>query len=534
MKTRLSLAAAVLCACMPAWAQINGASGLSQTNVTMTCPNTAEWGATCLIYPVDMQFLPDGRMVIIEQSGAVKIRHTDGSMVLAHTFTVDLDSERGLLGVAVDPHFEQTSRLFFYYSRTNANGGSSTARHVVVSMTLLQNETLDPASEYVLVNNLRGPANHNGGGLAVGPVDEKLYVGVGDTGCNCNCPPGAGTNTFGSCLTNGNGKILRVELDGGIPFDNPLVGETAVTACGSTCTSAISASTTAPPRTDLWAWGFRNPFRFNFDKVTGKLWVGDVGEVTHEEINIVEKGKHYGWPWREGGVGGVNDGGQSPTVCATNVPLSGNCVDPAWFCSRSDCSSITGGTFIDNCAWPASQRGKYFFADYGSGNFMSLTTNGARDAVSAVNMLGAVSSVTAIREGVDQNLYLVRAIVGGRVVRVTATNPVSCGDGGVPDAGPADAGTNDAGVVDAGTGAGGGSGSGGGMAMGGGAQTGGGAALGGGSAEGGGTATGGGVAADGGSGGGITGGCGCSSTSASMLLLALASTVFITRKRRVS
>ncbi|MBX7115741.1 MAG: PQQ-dependent sugar dehydrogenase, partial [Myxococcaceae bacterium] len=463
MKTHLFLLVAVLGACLPAWAQINSATGLSSANVTMSCPATAEWGPSCLVYPVDLQFLPDGRMVVIEQSGAVKIRHTDGSMVLAHRFTVDLDSERGLLGVAVDPHFSQTSRLFFYYSRTNANGGSATARHVVVSMTLLPNETLDPASEYVLVNNLRGPANHNGGGLAVGPIDEKLYVGVGDTGCNCGCAPGTGmngsnANSFGSCLTNGNGKILRVELDGGVPSDNPLVGETAVTACGATCTSAISASTTAPGRTDLWAWGFRNPFRFNFDKVTGKLWVGDVGEVTHEEINIVEKGKHYGWPWREGGVGGVNNGGQPATTCATLVPISGDCVDPAWFCSRSDCSSITGGTFIDNCAWPASQRGKYFFADYGTGNVMSLTPNGARDAVSAMTILGTVSSVTAIREGVDQNLYLVRALQAGRVVRVTATTPLSCGDGGVLDAGVPDAGAIDAGSTDAGNGAGGGSG----------------------------------------------------------------------------
>src|SRR5262249_58009276 len=126
------------------------------------------------------------------------------------------------------------------------------------------------------------------------------------------------TNWIGTCLTTANGKVLRINLDGTIPADNPLVG-TQVPACdGSPGSQPDPSNVTGTPRTEIWSWGFRNPFRFSFDPQTGRLWLVDVGEVSYEEVDLVGKGQHYGWPWRGGAFGypgtvcdnlGANGGG---------------------------------------------------------------------------------------------------------------------------------------------------------------------------------------------------------------------------------
>lgn len=251
----------------------------------------------------DLAFLPDGRLVIVEKTGAVKVRAPSGEVTVAGVLPVDARSEKGLLGVVAAPDLAGSRRLVLYYSRADAAGGTDLDRHRVVTVPLLADGTLDLAAERVLVSGLRGPANHDGGALAVGP-DGLLYVGVGDTGCNSGLPPeppAAPGNYFGTCLSNANGKILRVALDGAIPPDNPLAGLAEATACGATC-RAVPAGLGAPRR-EILAWGFRNPWRMAFDPATGRLWVGDVGEVTFEEVTVVQPGRHHGWPWREGAAG---------------------------------------------------------------------------------------------------------------------------------------------------------------------------------------------------------------------------------------
>lgn len=369
----------------------------------------------------DLAFLPDGSMVITEKAGAVKLRSPNGVITTAGTFAVDSDSEKGLLGVAVDPAFAQTRRLFFYLSVADSAGGTDLDRNRVVSVLLNAGGSLDRASDKTIVQGLRGPANHDGGALAIGP-DGMLYVGVGDTGCNSGQPPAdrrPPSNFFGTCLTNGNGKILRVGLDGSIPADNPLAGVAAVTACGNACGNA--PSTTATPRRDIWAWGFRNPWRFSFDPQTGALWVGDVGEVSFEEISIVQAGRHHGWPWREG------PHGWPVSKCNETQPAS-DCVDPVYHCRHGaaadgvdgDCGSITGGLIVDSPSWPETARGRYYFADNVTARIWSLDLNAARTGVLSGSRreVGRIEggAPVSMRLGPDGDVYV--AVLPGRVVKL--------------------------------------------------------------------------------------------------------------------
>jgi len=382
----------------------------------------------------DFRFLPDGRIVLISKTGEVRIRKTDATVSVAGTFSVDTESEKGLLGVEVHPQFATNSTLFFYYSLSDSSGGTDLDRHHVVSVTLKADNTLDMATLKVLVKDLRGPANHDGGGLSLSQDGTKLFIGVGDTGCNRSPdPPNPPGNFFPTCLTNGNGKILRVNLDGTIPSDNPLVGVSAVTACGSSCGTAPTG--TGTPRTDIWAWGFRNPWRIWVDPTTGRLWAGDVGERTREEISIVERNRHHGWPWREGTFG------WPVTKCTETVPNTGNCLDPVHELNRTDSQSITGGAIVDSCDWPTTFRGLYFFGDNANGKLWTLQPTPARDGVvmGSRKDFGSVGGAVSIRPGPDGALY-VASVSSGRLIKFEPKTKVTCEkpDTGVPDSGAPD------------------------------------------------------------------------------------------------
>jgi glucose/arabinose dehydrogenase len=380
--------------------------------------------ATGLSQPTDLAFLPDGSAAITEKTGALKIRAPQGAITVAGTFSVDTESEKGLLGVVADPDFGANRRLFLYYSRADAAGGDDTDRNRVVSVRLGTDGTVEAGSEVVLVSGLRGPANHDGGALAIGP-DGKLYVGAGDTGCNSGSapePPDDPANFFATCLSNGNGKILRVNLDGSVPGDNPLAAVATASACGATCGTDVSGTGLAAPRRDLWAWGFRNPWRFAFDPSTGLLWVGDVGEVTWEEVTIAEKGRHHGWPWREGAHGWPRE------KCREIVPDTGDCVDPVYECRHGaasgggdgGCQSITGGAFLAGPRWPEALRDRYLFGDNVNGRLWTLSLDAERRAVlpgTRVEIGRLAGGPVSLRTGPEGDVYAV--VFAGQVVRIS-------------------------------------------------------------------------------------------------------------------
>jgi glucose/arabinose dehydrogenase len=508
---------------------------------------------TGLDSPTSFAFLPDGRMLITDKGGDLLIADKTGATKTVGTFAVNTVSEQGLLHVILHPSFATNRLLIFYYSAsaTNKDPGTDADRHRVVTVPFTATDTLDMANEKILVRGLHGPANHDGGALGIGP-DGKLYIGDGDTGSNSNKPPEpvyTPTNFFATCLTYPNGKILRVNLDGSIPTDNPLVGK-QVTACGANATDPTTLPLAAA-REDIWAWGFRNPWRFSFDSKTGNLWVGDVGEITYEEIDVIPQtggGKHYGWPYREGAKG-------HPTnVCQTITPNAGDCIDPQYYCKHGagvtgidgNCTAVTGGLIVDSCQFPANFQGRYFFGDSGSHWIATLQPTADRNGITAGSrQIFARSGGQPVHIDVGPDGALYYAVIAGAgtstVERIFPKAPIACanpGTGGAPGAGGAASG----GAAGSGAGAGGtgvgGTGAGA-TAGGGGTASGAGGTPGGGTIRGGVDAS---IGPDGGRakglGSGDTGNCGCrtaqadSRRSPALLGLALGATLIGRRRSR--
>ncbi len=263
-----------------------------------------------LASPTAMEFAPDGRLFVLEQTGAARV--VKNGVLLSTpftTFSVDSSGERGLLGIAFDPAFATNGFVYFYHTVP------SPAHNRVTRLTANGDVALAGSAVTILDLENLGPTNHNGGALHFG-ADGKLYVAVGDNATGANS----------QSLSSRFGKVLRLNRDGSIPADNPFG----------------SASS-------IWALGFRNPYTFAIRPGTGTLFINDVGESTYEEIDVGVAGGNYGWPTTEGPTNNPSfrtplysyqHGSGSPTGCA-----------------------ITGGAF-----W----AGRYYFADFCGGWIYSI------------------------------------------------------------------------------------------------------------------------------------------------------------------
>ena len=295
--------------------------------------------------PTAIAFLPNGDLLITQKTGAL-LRFDGTSTVTLATIPVCSGAEMGLLGIAVDPDFATNGYVYLYRSDSSAGCASATGRfNEVVRVTVVGNSA---GSLVEILTGIRTDTGfHDGGGLRIG-LDGKLYVAVGDTAVGDGGPPGASTNPYAQDLAALEGKILRLNLDGSIPADNPFVGS-------------------PPARGEVFASGFRNPYRMGVDPVTGALWVGDVGQNTLEEIDLVTSGGDYAWPHCEGTLPvGCHEAGETPPVL--DYPRTGPVHG----------ATVTAGAFAPAGSGFGGLDGDYFFGDFVDRVIYHAVLNGPR------------------------------------------------------------------------------------------------------------------------------------------------------------
>lgn len=369
--------------------------------------------------PTAFAFTPDGRMLVTTQGGTLRV--VNGAGALLPTAALNLsaricaNSERGLLGVAVDPAFSANRFIYLYYTWKKFGVCESNTANAPVNrvsrFVLPDSSVVDPATELVLVDNMPSPnGNHNAGDVQFGP-DRLLYISVGDGGCDYAGGGCAGGNDAARDQHVLTGKILRVTRDGAIPTGNPFQGATS-SRCSST-------GRTTPGRTcqETFAWGLRNPFRIAFDPntTTPRLHINDVGQNLWEEIDLGQAGADYGWNIREG-----HCANGSSTNCG---PPPTGMTNPIYDYDRSSgCGSITGGAFVPNGLWPSAYDGKYLFADYVCGSIFRLdpSAGGGYTRTAFATGLGGGSAVHLGfgPRGQGRALYYTTYAGGGQVRRI--------------------------------------------------------------------------------------------------------------------
>ena len=364
--------------------------------------------------PTGIAFTPDGRLLITTQPGRLRI-YANGALLatpaLDLSSSICSNSERGLLGVAVDPAFSSTGYIYLFYTFNR----SGTCVNRVSRFELSSSNTVSRSTELILIDRIPSPAgNHNGGDLHVGR-DGYLYVSVGDGGCDWLGDSGcAGANDAARDRHVLLGKILRITRTGGIPSTNPFTG-------AGTARCNLTGSTT-PGLTcqETFAWGLRNPFRIAFDPNAAgtRFFINDVGQNTWEEIDEGRAGADYGWNVREGrcATGSTTSCGTPPAGMTNPIYDYGH---------TSGCSSITGGAFVPNGVWPSLYEGTYLFSDYVCGTIFRLTrrSDGTYFRTAFATSLGPSSAVamTFGPHNGSQALYYTTYADGGQVRRIAAT-----------------------------------------------------------------------------------------------------------------
>lgn len=335
------------------------------------------------------------RLFIVEQPGIIKILK-DG-VILPDPFLdiaarVSFGGERGLLGLAFHPDYDNND--YFYVNYTNNSGNTVISRFEVTG----DPDIADPASEFILLIISQPFSNHNGGMIAFGSSDGYLYIGMGDGGSGGD--PGNRSQNDGLML----GKILRIDVDGGDPYgippDNPFVGP-------------------GNPLDEIWAKGLRNPWRFAFDRLAGDLYIGDVGQNAWEEIDYQPAsslgGENYGWRFMEGNhcYNPSNDCDPGGLTYPIHEYSHGG--------SPFRCS-VTGGYVYRGSAIPDLQ-GRYFFADYCSDQIWSLLYDGdnVTELIDRTAELDpgeglTINDISSFGEDAAGELYIVD--LGGEVFKV--------------------------------------------------------------------------------------------------------------------
>ena len=322
-----------------------------------------------------------GRLFVVEQGGRIKVFDNGASLgtFLNISTKISKGGERGLLGLAFHPNYENNRKFYVYFTLKDGDIGINEYKR---SASNANRADLTTRRRLLTINHPAG--NHNGGMLAFGR-DGYLYIGVGD---------GGGSGDAANNAQNKNrllGKILRIDINGRtasrpyrIPSSNPFVGK--------------------PGRNEIWSYGLRNPWKFSFDRVRGDIWVGDVGQNRYEEINrklITStaapngRGSNYGWRVLEGWhcfrpATGCNKSAKvRPIVEYSHA--GGNC-------------SVTGGYVYRGPS--AALVGKYIFADYCSGKIWSIP-RGASAPAKPTLLRDSAQLISSFVEGDNGALYVI-------------------------------------------------------------------------------------------------------------------------------
>lgn len=344
--------------------------------------------ATGLSFPLYLTSPPGdlSRLFIVEKAGMIRIVK-DGTLLPAPFLDISDQvasvGEQGLLGLAFDPDYGITGQFLVHYTDL---AGDTRLSYFRVST---DPDVADGASEQMVLSADQPFDNHNGGQVTFGP-DGFLYLGLGDGGSSGD-PGGRGQD-----LSDLLGSILRIDVRSAAPYaipsDNPFLGVTDA-------------------RPEVWSYGLRNPWRFSFDRATGDLYIGDVGEQRFEEINVAPpgdgagRGVNYGWNRMEGAHCFGGEG-----CDRTGLAL------PALEYGHNEGCSVTGGYVYRGSAVPALQ-GQYFFADVCQGWVRSFRyAAGTATELTEWPALSTGSSIVSFGEDAVGELYLLEA--GGRVLKI--------------------------------------------------------------------------------------------------------------------
>jgi len=343
------------------------------------------------------------RWFVLEKAGRVRAFSNTPDIAAFSPDFIDLRAranatgEGGLLGMAFHPNFANNGQVFISWTAFGAPMVSIISRFT----TIAGGSVLDLSSELEILRlNQNVFTSHKGGHLAFGP-DGYLYIGFGDGGGNGD-PNGRAQDT-----TNLLGAFLRLDVSASrpgapytIPATNPFAGN-------SHCTADPDVSAGNCP--EIYAWGMRNPWRWNFDTTTGILWAADVGQSAWEEINHIDRGGNYGWATREGAHC------YQPSVNCSTAGL----IDPIVEYGRTVGTSITGGYIYRGSVLPVL-AGNYIFGDFGNGRIWRLQ-NGS---FALDELIDTTLSISSFGQGNNGELYVID-IAGNKLYQITgATCPM--------------------------------------------------------------------------------------------------------------
>lgn len=338
-----------------------------------------------------------GRLFVVERGGRIRI--VKDGMLLSTPFldiidrVGDREGEQGLLSVAFPPDY--ASRGVFYVDYTDNSGDTVVARYRLTSNP----DIADPDSEEIILTIEQPFANHNGGQLAFGPNDGYLYIATGDGG-SAGDPQNNAQNPA-SLL----GKLLRIDVEPGQVISPSYIAYLPIIFSGNARAGSNGAYRIPPDnpytqtpgyRGEIWSLGLRNPWRFSFDRQTGDLYIGDVGQRTYEEIDYQPAssagGENYGWRIMEG----------FHCYDAESCDMTG-LVLPVVEYDHSQGCSVTGGPVYRGQDYPG-MHGIYFYGDYCSGRIWGLKYDGATWQSSL--LLDTAHNIASFGEDEAGNLYL--------------------------------------------------------------------------------------------------------------------------------